>query len=546
MSQPLSEGARMTSAGSPTAPPKAYSYIRFSTPEQAKGDSLRRQTDDARAFAARKGITLDEELTVRDEGISAFYGRNAQTGALAAFLEAAREGIVPQGSYLIVESLDRISRQTVRKAIRTLEEIIEAGVNVVDLSDGGKVYNVETLETDQMSFLLMAMRFIRANEESATKSRRVRSAYDKKRKDAAAGVKGKPFTRQLPAWLIWNEGTKAHQVIPERAAVVRKIYEMADRGMSHHGIARTLNESGESTWGGDNSRAPYWRGTYVRKLLTTSAVMGTFTPHQITKTAKGRERKPLDPIEGYWPSVVEPELFERVSARLRTTSARGKNTNTEPKSIFGGVMKCAYCGDTVTRVSKGEHVYLVCTRAHARAKCRYEATRYRDVEQRFIEVADLIVDDAPRGQRTTELEQQIANLSAGIDGLITQEQDFADLWQGEKTEAARRRWHDKTTERERAEAELRGLMTHRERMASKTVAKKLETLRAALKRKPIDVVEANRAVRQVISRIVMNPEQGRITIYWQHSERPSWPITFGGRHMKWENADSSDEALREH
>jgi hypothetical protein len=62
----------------PKAPggrPRAYSYIRFSTPEQAKGDSLQRQTDAARAWAARHGLELDEELTFRDEGVSAANAR---------------------------------------------------------------------------------------------------------------------------------------------------------------------------------------------------------------------------------------------------------------------------------------------------------------------------------------------------------------------------------------------------------------------------------------------------------------------------------------
>jgi len=31
---------------------KAYSYIRFSTPEQLKGDSLRRQLESSRKYAA--------------------------------------------------------------------------------------------------------------------------------------------------------------------------------------------------------------------------------------------------------------------------------------------------------------------------------------------------------------------------------------------------------------------------------------------------------------------------------------------------------------
>ena len=35
--------------------PKAYSYIRFSTPEQALGDSLRRQVQLAEEYARKHG-----------------------------------------------------------------------------------------------------------------------------------------------------------------------------------------------------------------------------------------------------------------------------------------------------------------------------------------------------------------------------------------------------------------------------------------------------------------------------------------------------------
>ena len=120
--------------------PKAYSYVRFSTPEQELGDSARRQTDLAKLYADKNGLELDTTLQL-DDRAPAYQGRNATVGALGAFRKAVIEGGVPQGSYLIVESLDRISRQTVRKAVRTLEDIVEAGVCVVDLSDGGKIYN---------------------------------------------------------------------------------------------------------------------------------------------------------------------------------------------------------------------------------------------------------------------------------------------------------------------------------------------------------------------------------------------------------------------
>jgi hypothetical protein len=57
--------------------PIAHSYIRFSTPEQAKGDSLRRQTELAEAYCRRNGLTLDTTLMLRDLGLSAFRGKNA-------------------------------------------------------------------------------------------------------------------------------------------------------------------------------------------------------------------------------------------------------------------------------------------------------------------------------------------------------------------------------------------------------------------------------------------------------------------------------------
>ena len=89
-------------------PPKAYSYIRWSTPEQSHGDSSRRQTEAARKYAEQHGLTLDDS-TYKDSGISAFKGKNLESGALGQFLEAARAGVVPTGSTLLIEKLDRLA-----------------------------------------------------------------------------------------------------------------------------------------------------------------------------------------------------------------------------------------------------------------------------------------------------------------------------------------------------------------------------------------------------------------------------------------------------
>src|SRR5262245_55188896 len=85
---------------------RAYSYIRFSAPRQAEGGSLNRQIFLTEAYCKKKDLVLDDSLTLRDLGVSAFRGDNVREGALAGFLEACRTGRVPRGSVLIVESLD--------------------------------------------------------------------------------------------------------------------------------------------------------------------------------------------------------------------------------------------------------------------------------------------------------------------------------------------------------------------------------------------------------------------------------------------------------
>ena len=44
-------------------------------------------------------------------------------------------------------------------------------------------------------------------------------------------------------------------------------------------------------------------------------------------------------------------------------------------------MKCQHCGGSVTRVNKGEHVYLVCSAAHGKSgMCKYESVPYHEAE----------------------------------------------------------------------------------------------------------------------------------------------------------------------
>ena len=114
--------------------PTAYSYVRFSSPKQAEGDSLRRQTEAAAKWCKDHKARLDTTLTLHDLGTSAYTGKhrlNPDRNALAAFLKLVERDRVPRGSYLLVESLDRLTREHIRPALSLLLNLIEAGVRVV-------------------------------------------------------------------------------------------------------------------------------------------------------------------------------------------------------------------------------------------------------------------------------------------------------------------------------------------------------------------------------------------------------------------------------
>jgi DNA invertase Pin-like site-specific DNA recombinase len=81
--------------------PRIYSYLRFSTDIQSRGDSIRRQTQLARDYRDTNGLELDESLTFHDLRVSAFKGANAATGKLGLFLKSIEQGKVKQGDILL-------------------------------------------------------------------------------------------------------------------------------------------------------------------------------------------------------------------------------------------------------------------------------------------------------------------------------------------------------------------------------------------------------------------------------------------------------------
>ena len=133
----------------------AFSYLRFSSPKQADGDSTRRQTALRDGWLRRHPeARLDTALRMTDRGVSGFTGehrKNPDRHALAAFLKLVDQGRVPRGSYLIVENLDRLSREDIQPALMLFLGLLQAGIRIVQLMPVEQVFDDKS---DSMQIML--------------------------------------------------------------------------------------------------------------------------------------------------------------------------------------------------------------------------------------------------------------------------------------------------------------------------------------------------------------------------------------------------------
>jgi DNA invertase Pin-like site-specific DNA recombinase len=391
--------------------PKAYSYIRMSTDVQLKGDSLRRQSEESRRYADENNLDLVEDFRLEDIGVSAFHGKNVAQGALGEFLVLCEQQIIQAGSYLIVESLDRISRQNPQVATSLFLQILGAGINIVTLTDR-HVYRAGS--SDFTDIIVSVVIMSRAYEESRTKSLRVGAAWENKRRN----IHEKKLTQVAPVWLRLSADRTAFETVPERVAVLHWIFDEADQGKGSLQISRALNQQGIPTFAPSKG----WYESYISKVLTNRAVLGEFQPHRYLD---GKRMRYGEPIPNYFPAIVTREQFERIQAgravrRVRGAGRKGQNNI----NLFQGVATCGYCNARMMIVNKGPGpkggVYLRCDRARRSADCGasgWPLDHFEGAFLWFVEELDIgaIVQGAASEEARKALEGQAATISADLE-----------------------------------------------------------------------------------------------------------------------------------
>jgi DNA invertase Pin-like site-specific DNA recombinase len=389
---------------------RAFSYLRISTPAQALGHGVQRQLEASRKYAEEHDLELAGGDELQDVGVSAYRGINVAEGALGRFLDAVKTGKVDRGSTLIVESLDRISRQQVMKSMGLLIEIVNSGINVATLADGRTYTSGAGFE--EMIYSIVSLS--RAHDESRTKSLRVASAWSNKRKNIAT----KKLTARCPAWLSLSDDKKTFRVIPARAEVVRGVFQDSADGIGTYTITQRLNRDRVPAF----MKGGSWHESYLNKILTNRAAIGEFQPHRVVD---GKRVPDGEPIKEYFPRVVDDEVFYRaqVGRGQRSTNGGVRRSSGVP-NLFSGLLKCAYCNGRMLFERKN-HAYLVCYSAKRGLGCVWKRWRYDEFETSFltfvkeVDLASMINSDDDSKKRAT-LEALVTSLKGELGSIEDQ------------------------------------------------------------------------------------------------------------------------------
>lgn len=306
---------------------RVYSYLRFSDPRQSTGSSADRQLLYAQQWAMSKGLTLDNTLSLRDEGLSAYHERHVKQGALGVFLQAIEDGRIVSGSVLVVEGLDRLSRAEPIQAQAQLAQIINAGITVVTASDG-REYNRAGLKAQPMDLVYSLLVMIRAHEESDTKSKRVKAAIRRQCEGWKAGTyRGLIRNGKDPQWVHWNGS--GWDLVPERVAAVQRALELYRQGMGAGRAAKTMYHEGHelTDWGVS--------GLQIYRLIKLPALRGV---KRLSVDGEDYE------LEDYYPRILTDlewgELQHLAGQRLRR-----RGNGEIPGIVTGiGLTYCGYCG----------------------------------------------------------------------------------------------------------------------------------------------------------------------------------------------------------
>jgi len=214
-----------------------------------------------------------------------------------------------------------------------------------------------------------------------------------------------------PGWLAVREDRLGFVYLPDRAEVVRRIFELAIGGVGAHVIAKLLNEDGVPPFGA----SPKWDRCAIDAVLRNRATVGDYQPKRFANGVKrGVAVGPAVP--NYYPAIIDEGTFQAVQLARRQNRMSRPVAGRNLANIFDGLTTCAYCGNEMILRSNSDNTRsLVCSKDVDGDGCTRTAWNYSDFEANVLQ---FLVHPALFALLGSEKQEVLSNLVKEMEFLL--------------------------------------------------------------------------------------------------------------------------------
>lgn len=359
---------------------KLYSYVRWSSEKQGNSTTLDRQMSSARDFAREKGLELVEII---DPGVSAYRGKNANEGKLADFISAVEGGVIDRDSWLYVENLDRITRQSPTKAQTLFIRLLDLGLTVVTGMDR-RIYTLQSVNDNATELMVSLLLFSRSHEESKTKATRTKGNVEALVKRFRDGLPVNIKSVGKHPWWIDESGSQYEAVKKHEQywPIAREIIDLFMAGHGAYKVKRYLDDKYPKGFVGGAE----WDYQMLIRMRKNRALIGERTIVLNRKPSKKKQANQdiwsdisTEPettyvLKGYYPSLCtdEVEFIKLQEVRSKNAYQSKDSTGTVNIKLLSGIgiLRCGRCGGTMNSfMNKGKPRYICTNGRHLQKNC---------------------------------------------------------------------------------------------------------------------------------------------------------------------------------
>lgn len=328
-------------------------YIRLSEADsdksyESESESIINQRNLLMSFVKQNEFTFVDEYI--DDG---FTGTNFDRPGFKRLLEDIENGRI---NCVITKDLSRLGRNYVTCGYYVDEYFLLKKVRYIAVLD-----QVDTF-LNNVGNEMIPFKSVFNDMTSRDNSKKIRSILRNKKED------GKFIGSEPSFGYMRDPEDKGHLLPnPDTAFIVKKIFEMANNGVSVSDIASYLNDCKYPTpslykkkEGSKQKFNPIWTVSSVKKILKNQMYTGDMVQNVQTKLSyKSQKKVALNKeawiiVENTHEPLASKEVFNKVQSNVK----RKQKTQTDrEKRLFENLIYCLECGNTLTVTYRKNHDY---------------------------------------------------------------------------------------------------------------------------------------------------------------------------------------------